>query len=317
LLLGACSGPGSAASSAPTNTAWVATDASLTLPGTTLTPVDLATRAPGAAITVGSLPSAMAFTADDAALLVVSQGDDTLHEIDPVSRQVVRSVAVGVAPDAVAVAPGGTNGKGIALVANLDANSVTPVDLGAWHAGKTITVGTQPVAIAVTTSSAGATALVVDFGSDEVTPISLSTMQAGPPIAVGPSPETIAVVPGQAIVGNFGDRSLTPINATTLQSGPAVALPVDPTAIAVGSGGTTVYVAGGASIVPVTVAALAVGAPITLPYVVEALALNASGAMGWAALANGSLVSVSLPTGVVGVPIHLGGHPSAIVIASK
>ena len=56
---------------------------------------------------------------------------------------------MGVEPDAVAVAPGGSGGKGVALVANLDSNSVTPVDLGTWRAGTPIPVGSEPVAIAV------------------------------------------------------------------------------------------------------------------------------------------------------------------------
>ena len=48
-------------------------------------------------------------------LLVVTQGDDQLHEIDTATHQVLREVAVGVEPDAVAVAPGGSGGKGVAL----------------------------------------------------------------------------------------------------------------------------------------------------------------------------------------------------------
>ena len=91
----------------------------------------------------------MAFTKDDADLLVVTQGNDMLSEIDPATRHVVRTVTVGLEPDAVAVAPGGAGGKGIALVANLGDNTVTPVDLGTWKAGKPIPVGTEPVAIAV------------------------------------------------------------------------------------------------------------------------------------------------------------------------
>ena len=115
--------------------AWVTTGGSVTLPGTAITPVRLATHRVGARVAVGSLPSALAYTAGDAGLLVVTQGDDTLHEVDPATHAVVRSAGVGVEPDAVAVAPGGTGGKGVALVANLDSNTVTPVDLGTWRAG--------------------------------------------------------------------------------------------------------------------------------------------------------------------------------------
>jgi YVTN family beta-propeller protein len=295
----------------------VATDASVALPGTALTAVDLPGHSVEARVSVGSLPSAMAFTPDGSDLLVVTQGDDMLHEIDPVSRTVLRSMSVGIEPDAVAVASGGTDGQGIALVANLDSNSVTAVDLGTWRVETTFAVGTQPVAIAVTTVASRPVALVADFGSNEVTPLYLSTRLAGPPIAVGPGPETIAALPGEALVGNFTDRSLTPITTATMQTGAAVALPINPTGIAVTPSGTTAYVCGGASVIPLMVPTLSVGGPITLPDVAQALALDAAGTTAWVALGSGDLVSVSLPSGVVGTPIHLGGHPSAVVLAGR
>jgi DNA-binding beta-propeller fold protein YncE len=312
----ACGGPAAGSGApAPTDVAWVATGASVTQPGSSLTPVNLATGRPEAGVHVGSLPSALAFTPGDKTLLVLSQGDDTLHAVNPVTHALTHAVTTGVEPDALAVAPGGTGGRGIALVANLDSNSVTPVDLGTWRAGPPIAVGTEPVAIAVTTINGAATALVVDFGSDAVTPITLSTMAAGTPIAVGTSPEAIAVVGGQALVANFGDQTITPISTTTLAPGAPVALGVDPTGLAVAASGTTLYVCGGASVVPVTVAGLTVGAPIALPGAAQAIALGAKGATAWVALQAGGLIAVTLATGQVGRRIHLGGHPSAVVIA--
>jgi hyaluronoglucosaminidase len=315
-LLAGCSGTGGGASPPPGGLAWVATGASVTLPGTTITPVDLVTGQVEPGVHLGSLPSAMAFTKGGGALLAVTQGDDILHEIDPASRAVLRSVTVGEEPDAIAVAPGGTDGKGIALVANLDSNSVTPVDLGTWRAGRAIAVGTEPVAIAVTTTGGVATALVVDFGSNTVTPIDLATMQAGAPIAVGSGPQTIAVAGGEALVGDFGDRTLTPIDLATMQPGSAVSLPANPTGIAVTASGAMAYISGGASVVPLTVSSLAVGTPISLPDVAEAIALDPAGTVAWVALQAGSLLRVDLPSGKVGRRIHLGGHPSAVVIAS-
>ena len=211
-VLAACTRP--VGSATVHDVAWVTTGASVTLPGTDVTPVRLPTRHIQAKVAVGSLPSALAYTAGGRGLLVVTQGDDTLHEIDPATHGVVDSASVGVEPDAVAVAPGGTRGRGIALVANLDSDNVTPVDLGTWRAGPPIPVGTEPVAIAVYTAASGAaTAFVADFGSNAVTPIDLSTMQAGAAIPVGPGPQTIAVASTEVLVGNFGNRSLTPINA--------------------------------------------------------------------------------------------------------
>jgi YVTN family beta-propeller protein len=317
LSLGATSLSGASTVAPPEHTAWVATDASVTLPGASLTPVNLSTDKVETRVHVGSLPSAMAFTAGDKELLVVSQGTDTLHAINPNTHGVIHSARTGVEPDAIAVAPGGTHGRGIALVANLDSNTVTPIDLGTWKAGPPIAVGTEPVAIGIARSSGGTTALVVNFGSDDVTPIDLSTMQASAPIAVGASPQTIAMLPTEALVGNFGDHTLTPISTSSLQPGAAVALPVDPTAMALASSGSTLYIAGGASVVPVSVAGLVVGTPIALPGVAQGIALAAGGTTAWVALQAGALVPVMLSTSTAGRPIRLAGHPSAVVIATR
>jgi hyaluronoglucosaminidase len=299
------------------NVAWVTTGASVTLPGTGVTPVKLARRHVAAKVTVGSLPSALAYAPGGKSLLVVTQGDDQLHEIDTTTHQVVHEVGVGVEPDAVAVAPGGSGGKGVALVANLDSNSVTPVDLGTWRAGTPIAVGTAPVAIAVAvTASGAATAFVADSGSNTVTPIDVATLQPGAAIPVGSTPQTIAAAPGEVLVGNFGNRTLTAINPGTLQAGGTIALPLNPTGIAVSPSGTTAYVCGGAAVVSVAVVGLTVGPPVALPDVAQGIALNADGSTAWVTQQAGTLIPVTLATGMVGVPLHLGGHPSAIVIGA-
>jgi hypothetical protein len=313
--LAACSKPVGSAS--VRDVAWVATGASVTLPGVDVTPVALSARRVRPKVPVGSLPSALAYTPGDKGLLVVTQGDDTLHEISPLTHDVVHSVGVGVEPVAVAVAPGGTDGAGIALVANLDSDNVTPVDLGTWRAGIPVPVGTQPVAIAVSAPATGAaTAFVADFGSNEVTPIDITTMQAGPPIPVGQGPQTLAVASGQVLVGNFGNRTLTPITASTLRPGAAVALPVNPTAMAVNASGTTVYVCGGAGLVPVTVFGMVVHGEVALPDVAQGVALSADGSTAWVTQQAGTLIPVALATGEPGRPVRLGGHPSAIVIGA-
>ena len=313
--LAACTTP-SVGSATAHDVAWVATGASVSLPSMDVTPVHLTRHHVGAGVAVGSLPSALAY-APDGGLLVVTQGDDTLHEIDPVTHAVVRSAGVGVEPDAVAVAPGGSRGRGVALVANLDSDTVTPVDLGTWRPGPPIAVGSQPVSIAVSTAASGAAmAFVADHGSNAVTPINLSAMQAGAAIPVGPGPEVVAVAAGEVLVGNFGNRSLTPISAATLRAGPAVALPLNPTGIAVLPSGATSYVCGGAGVVPVSTLGLVVGGQVTLPDVAQGIALTPDAATAWVTEQSGSLVPVTLATGAVGPQIHVGGHPSAIVIGA-
>lgn len=297
--------------------AWVATDASVTLPGTDVTPVDLARRHVRAGVSVGSLPSALAYTPGDKGLLVVAQGVDSLHEIDPATHQVIHQAGTGVEPDAVAVAPGGTGGKGVALVANLDSNTVTPVDLGTWRAGAPIAVGMEPVAIAVSVAASGAaTAFVADYGGNTVTPIDVATLQPGAPIAVGPGPQTIAATPGEVLVGNFGNRTLTAINPATLQAGGSIALPLNPTGMALSSSGATAYVCGSAAVVPVAVVGLTLGAPVALPGVAQGIALSADGTTAWVTQQTGALIPVTLATGAVGHAIHVGGVPSAVVIGA-
>ena len=314
--LAACATP--VGSTAVGEVAWVTTGASVTLPGTAVTPVGLARRHIGTKVSVGSLPSALAYTPGSKGLLVVTQGTDSLHEIDTATHQVLHAIGTGgVEPDAVAVAPGGTGGKGIALVANLDSKSVTPVDLGTWRAGQPIAVGTEPVAIAVSVAASGAaTAFVADYGSNTVTPIDVATLQPGAAIAVGPGPQTIATTPGEVLVGNFGNRTLTAINPTTLRAGGSIALPLNPTGIALSPSGATAYVCGSAAVVPVAVVGLTLGAPVALPDVAQGIALSADGSTAWVTQQAGALIPVTLGTGKVGVPLHLGGHPSAIVIGA-
>jgi hyaluronoglucosaminidase len=313
--LAACAAPAGSASVG--GVAWVATGASVTLPSTKVTPVDLARRRIGTTVSVGSLPSALAYAPGGKGLLVVTQGTDSLHEIDTATHQVLHRAGTGVESDAVAVAPGGTGGKGIALVANLDSDSVTPVDLGTWRSGKPIAVGTEPVAIAVSVAASGAaTAFVADYGSNAVTPIDVATLQPGAAIAVGPGPQTIAATPGEVLVGNFGNRTLTAINPATLQAGGSIALPLNPTGIALSPSGATAYVCGSAAVVPVAVVGLTLGAPVALPDVAQGIALTADGSTAWVTQQAGTMVPVTLATGRVGVPLHIGGHPSAIVIGA-
>ncbi len=312
LALAACSTP--AGGSPAHDVAWVTTGASVTSPGMGVTPVTLSRRHVGTQVRVGSLPSALAYAPGGKALLVVTQGDDELHEIDTATHELVHQVGVGDGPDAVAVAAGGTAGKGLALVANLNSNSVTPVDLGTFRAGRPIPVGTEPVAIAVSVAASGAaTAFVADHGSNTVTPIDVATLQAEAPIAVGPAPQTVAAAPGEVLVGNFGNRTLTAINPTARRAGGTIALPLNPTGMVVTPSGATVYVCGGAAVAAVAAVGLTVGAPIALPGVAQGIALSADGSTAWVTQQAGSLVPVNLTTGIVGAALHLGGHPSAIV----
>ena len=64
----------------------------------------------------------------------------------------------------------------------------------------------------------------------------------------------------------------------------------------------------------VTVLGLTVGPPVALPDVAQGIALSADGSTAWVTQQAGTLIPVALAAGRVGVPLHVGGHPSAIVI---
>jgi len=57
-----------------------------------------------------------------------------------------------------------------------------------------------------------------------------------------------------------------------------------------------------------------VGAPVALPDVAQGIALSADGTTAWVTQQAGTMLPITLATGKVGRPLHVGGHPSAIVI---
>jgi len=303
--------------------AWVANHAFVSDPGSTLTPVNLDAQQADNPIETArqpatSQPAAMAATGT--ALVVANRGNDTVSLLDTATNHVVGTAAVGLEPSAVAVAPGGPDGKGIALVTCFGANAVTPVPLATMKAGVPIAVGQEPDAIVVASPAAGsssATALVANFGSNTVTPITLSSMTPGAPIPVGSEPDAVGIVASSlgpaAIVANLGSNSLTPINLSDLVAGAPIATGSDPTGIAVAPGGTSAWIVDGASLTPFDPGALTLGTPMALPDVAEAVALQGTG-RAWVALQDGAVVGVALLRGVVGHLVHVGGRPSAIVI---
>jgi len=333
--------------------AWVATGAFDSQPGDVVTPVDLAARRVDPAVTTGSQPVAMA-VAGAHALVVVNRGVDTLSVVDTTTGTVTGTVVVGMQPDAVAYVPGVAGGHPMALVANFGSDTVTPVDLTTLHAGKPIPVGKQPDAIGVWTpgdagnaSSAGngsggrGVAVVANFGDGTVTPIDLATMQPGPAVSAGTEPDAVGIVPpigdattgsATALVADFGTDTVIPVDVATMTDGLAVGLGGNPTDMAVAADGTA-WVAGGAALTPLAPTpsspptssaptgstagpvSFAAGTPLSLPGEAEAVVLQGSGT-AWVALQNGDLVSVALPSGKVGRPVHVGGRPSAVVIPS-
>ena len=204
---------------------------------------------------MGSLPSALAYTPGGkrAARRDPGRRHAAARSTRPPTTSCTRS-AVGVEPDAVAVAPGGTGGKGVALVANLDSNNVTPVDLGhlAGRHGRS-RWATEPVAIAVSvgTRRGPPPRSSPTSASNTVTPIDVATLRPGPAIAVGPGPRRWPSRRGEVLVGNFGNRTLTADQRRRRcrRAAPLRSRSTRPASRSSPSGATA-YVCGGAAVVP-------------------------------------------------------------------
>lgn len=327
LAAGACSSPASTTSSdRGGELAWVANYSYDSQPGMTVTPVDTAGGSAQGPVTTGSEPSALAD--DGAHLLVTNKGDNTMSVVDVASGQVTGTIKTGLEPDGVAVAPGGTDGKGLAVVANFGASTVNVIDLGTGRTTATIVVGDEPVAVAVdigapSTDDVGTAtdplALVACFGSGTVVPVNLRTDEALAAITVGNEPDAVAVVDGagvarsgDALVADFGSTTVTPIDLSSLTPGPAIPVTGNPTDIAVT--GSTAWVTGGASLTPIDGSTLSAGMPVTMPNVAEALAITTDGTTAWVGLQDGELVPVTLADHRVGRPVTVGGRPSAVAL---
>ena len=295
--------------------AYVCNFASDALPGTTITPIDLAAGRTAGRVTIGSLPSAVATTPGGGRLLVVAQGADVLVVLDTASDAVIGRVPTGLEPDAVAVTPDGRT----AVVADLGDGTVTPVDLSRLRARRPIAVGSRPDAVAVTPD--GRTAVVADFGDRTVTLVDLSTMTAGPRVPVGNEPDAVAVTPDgtTAVVADFGDGTVTPVDLATRRAGSPVAVGPGPTSVAMAptspAGGPAAWVAVGASLVPVAIPGLVAGAPVAVGHLAEALAVDGGGHRAWVAGLDGAVTPIDLATGHAGRSVGVKGRPSAIAVA--
>ncbi len=329
--------------------AWVTTDASVSHPGKTVTPVDLVGHRTDAAVTTASQPAALALAPGGRSLLVANEGANTVSIVDTASGAVTATIKVGLEPDAVAVVPGNAGGHATALVANFGDGTVTPVDLATDRAGTPIPVGHQPDAIGVWATGGtagtpvGGVALVANFGDGTVTPIDLATMQAGSAVSAGSEPDAVGIVPASAgggqnatstspataLVTDFGSDTVIPVDLATMVDGPAVGVGGNPTGMAVAADGTA-WVVGGDTLTPIsrpagasaagsggsatTTPAFTAGTPLTLPHLGEAVALQGT-TTAWVALQNGTLAPVDLRSGHVGAAIHVGGRPSAVTIS--
>jgi YVTN family beta-propeller protein len=205
----------------------------------TVTPINTATNAAGAAIAVGGNPTGIAITPDGKTAYVANYGSGTVTPITVASNTAGTPITVGSKPASIAITPDGKT----AYVSNSGANTVTPITVASNTAGAPITVGSAPVAVTITPD--GKTAFVVNSGANTVTPIAVASNTAGASIAVGEAPIGIAISPdgASAYVADSGFNTLTPITLATNTTRAPITVGNGPWGIAITPDGASAYVA--------------------------------------------------------------------------
>lgn len=159
--------------------------------GDTVTPIDLATKTAGKAITVGNGPTGIAITPDGTQVFVTNLDSGSVSPITTASNTAGAPIAVPGGPVAVAVAAG--NAWVVDAPSGSSAgNNVVPIAVSSDSAGKPITVGKGAQAIAITPD--GQTAWVACLNADLLQSIDLGTSKAGATIHVGGGPFALAIV---------------------------------------------------------------------------------------------------------------------------
>ena len=131
------------------------------------------------------------------------------------------AAVVAVVPDRVARASAHATGVHlVALVANSNSNTVTPINVATDTPGSPIRVGSHPDAIAAAPD--GKTVYVANSGSNSVTPIDLATKTPDAAIHICGGPNAIAITPDGTAAYVACYSATTPINLLTDKTGKAI-----------------------------------------------------------------------------------------------
>ncbi|HMD91775.1 MAG TPA: alkaline phosphatase family protein [Trebonia sp.] len=282
--------------------AWVANYGS-----DTVTPVNLATREPGAAVPVGAAPRAV--TATRTTVYVANSGGDTVTPVNARTGRPGKPIVTGSAPWAMAVTP---DGKTL-YVANSAAGTVTPVSTATGKPGRPIRVGEAPRAIVITPD--GRTAYVLDWLSGTVTPIAVATGRALPPIPAGAFPVAAVLGPGgkTLYVANFGADTVTPVDTAANKPGRPIPAGYAPDALAATKDG--VYAVDGD-----TDRLTRLGSTKTIAVGYSPSAIAAAGGTAYVVnTIDGTVTPVDTRTGHAGRALSVGlySYPTAIATAGS
>jgi len=175
--------------------------------GSTVTPVELATRKALAPITVGNAPTGIAITSDGSTALVTNLNSGSVSPIDIANNTAGSPIIVQGGPIAIATSAAQPTVAYVvdAISTQSATGNVTPIDLANSTAGRPIYVGKNPQAIAI--SPDGKTAWIACYGSHAIVAVSLATHRAGTAIRLLGAPSAIAVAAKPSSTGTHKSGS--------------------------------------------------------------------------------------------------------------
>ena len=194
-------------------------------------------------------PAGIAVSGDGNRLYVAGNLDDTLRVVDPTTRAVLDTIAVGHLPYGVALNQAGTR----AFVSNWGGRTVSVISLATRRVVRTVTVGTHPCAIV--SSPTRNEVYVANGDSDSVSVLDATSgavlrtidLRPYPNAPVGGTPDGLAVSPdGSTLYAtNAGDDDVAVVRLATETSPDHVAglIPTAwyPSGVAVDPTGTTLF----------------------------------------------------------------------------
>lgn len=160
----------------------------------------------------GSNPASVAVNSHTAYTANTNDNSVSLIAVD--TSALVKTIAVGKDPDAIAVNPDDHT----AYVANATSDSVSVLSLSTGTIGARVTdsipVGRKPFAVTIVPTAH--TAYIVNKNAGTVSSINTKTDRVTSTIPVGKDPDAIAVDPGDnlAYIANHGDRTVSVVTTT-------------------------------------------------------------------------------------------------------
>ena len=125
-------------------------------------------------------------------------------------------------------------------VANVNAGTVSVIDVKWKRVTVEISVGAQPSALAL--ARGGKLLLVANYGSASVSVIDIKTLKVTATLKAGQQPIDIAVAEDKAYVLNQGSNNVTVLDVKKMISGKSIRVGTQPSRIRMGSGSRNAYV---------------------------------------------------------------------------